>query len=660
MVALPTYIGARRRPDPADSLRRRTRRLRLSTIVALVVTLACAAGRADTERDRSVSAFDGQQARIPLRGIASELTLAGLFSAVDRMASRGVEPADREAYDPLLSEPGNVCAPAVAGRPPLLQALVLAQAETRPFKPQPMQAAGGDVPLYDNLGTLSFKVGTRDAKAQAYFDQGIRWAFAFNHAEAQRAFQTAQKLDPKLAMAWWGEALVLGPNINAPMMPEAVAPALAALAKAVDLAPGAPAKDRALIAALLKRYSADPKAERATLDAAYANAMKSVAEKFPGDDTVLTLYAESVMDTQAWDYWAAGGAKPKGRAGELLAALEKVLARNPNHPGAIHLYIHAVEASTKPDRALPHARRLAALMPGAGHVVHMPAHIFYRVGLYKESLEVNKRAMAVDEKYFNTSPSDPMYKSAYYPHNIHFVLVSAQMGGDGPTALEAATKLDAALSDTVVAQFALLEPIKAAPYLAHAIFSAPDAIFALKAPPKEQVVVSALAHYARALAFAAMKDAAGARREIDAIAAIEQQADFKPYTDWAVPGKEIVQTARLVATARLADAQGDLAGAAKAYEEAVEIEDALAYMEPPYWYYPVRQSLGSVYLRQGKLDAAEKALRDSLVRVRGNGWALAGLAEVYKRKGDAKAEASARQAYTRAWLGGTAPDIARL
>jgi tetratricopeptide (TPR) repeat protein len=523
-----------------------------------------------------------------------------------------------------------------------------------------MQAAGGEVPLYDNLGTLSFKVGTRNAKAQAYFDQGIRWAFAFNHAEAQRAFQAAQKADPKLAMAWWGEALVLGPNINAPMMPEAAAPALAALAKAVELAPGAPAKDRALIAALQKRYSADPKAERAALDAAYADAMKSVAGKYPRDDTVLTLYAESVMDTQAWDYWEAGGAKPKGRAAELLAALEKVLARNPHHPGAIHLYIHAVEASTKPDRALPHARRLAALMPGAGHVVHMPAHIYYRVGLYKESLEINKRAITVDEQYFSTSPSDPMYKSAYYPHNIHFVLVSAQMGGDGPTAIDAAGKLDASLSDMVVAQFAVLEPIKAAPYLAHALFSAPEAILALKAPPKEQVLVSALAHYARALALAAKRDATGAQREIDAIAAIEQKADFKPYTDWAVPGKEIVQTARLVASARLADAQGDLAGAARAYEEAITVEDALAYMEPPYWYYPIRQSLGSVYLRQGKLDAAEQALRDSLGRVRGNGWALSGLAEVYKRKGDTKAEASARKAYGRAWLGGAAPDIDRL
>jgi tetratricopeptide (TPR) repeat protein len=595
---------------------------------------------------------------------AAAWALAGLFSSAHLMANRGVEPSAAELYDPLLFEPGNVCAPAVAGRPALLQALILAQAttktEVRPFQPQPMQAAGGDVPLYGNLGTLSFKVGTPNARAQAYFDQGLRWAFAFNHAEAQRAFQAAQKADPKLAMAWWGEALVLGPNINAPMLPEAAAPALAALARAVELAPDAPAKDRALIAALQQRYSADPKAERAALDAAYADAMKAVAAKYPGDDTILTLYAESVMDTQAWDYWEAGGAKPKGRAAELLAALEKVLARNPHHPGAVHLYIHAVEASTKPERALPHARRLAALMPGAGHVVHMPAHIYYRVGLYKESLEINKRAMAVDEQYFKTSPSDPMYKSAYYPHNIHFVLVSAQMGGDGPTAIDAARKLDAALSDEAVAQFAVLEPIKAAPYLAHVVFSAPETILALKAPPKEQVLVAALAHYARALAFAAKKDAASAQREIDAIAATLQKADFKPYADWAVPGKEIVQTARLVASARLADAQGDLPGAAKAYEEAIAVEDALAYMEPPYWYYPIRQSLGAVYLRQGKLDAAEKALRDSLGRVRSNGWALAGLAEVYKRKGDAKAEAAARKAYARAWLGGSAPDISRL
>jgi tetratricopeptide (TPR) repeat protein len=451
MNALSTFVGAGQRPDPADFPSARTSRLRLSTIAAFALALP-----------------------------------AGLISSADLTASRSVEPSSGGTYDALLSEPGNFCGPSVSGRPPLLQNLILAQTETKPFKPQPMKAAAGPVPLYDNLGTLSFKVGTRDAKAQAYFDQGIRWAFAFNHAEAQRAFQSAQKADPKLAMAWWGEALVLGPNINAPMMPEAVAPALAALAKATELAPGAPAKDRALIAALQKRYSADPKAERPPLDAAFADAMKSVAAKYPDDDTVLTLYAESLMDTQPWDYWESAGAKPKGRATELLAALEKVLARNPDHPGANHLYIHAVEASATPDRGLPSAQRLAALMPGAGHIVHMPAHIYYRVGLYKESMEVNKRAMAVDEQYFRTSPSDPMYRSAYYPHNIHFVLVSAQMGGDGPTAIDAAGKLDASLPDTVIAQFAVLEPIKAAPYLAHALFSAPDTILALKTPPRSR------------------------------------------------------------------------------------------------------------------------------------------------------------------------------
>jgi tetratricopeptide (TPR) repeat protein len=565
------------------------------------------------------------------------------------------------AYDPVLDPRGALCAAPVAGRPALLDALVLAQtAETRPFPVLPMKAAAGAVPLYGNLGGLSLKVGTRNARAQAYFDQGLRWAFAFNHGEAQRAFQAAQREDPALAMAYWGEAFVLGPNINAPMLPGAVAPAFAALSRALELAPAAPEKDRALIAALRQRYSADPAAERAPLDAAFADAMRTVAARHADDDTVQALYAEAVMDTQPWDYWEAAGTRPKGRAGEMLAALETVLARNPDHPGAIHLYLHAVEASATPERGLPHARRLAALMPGAGHIVHMPAHIYYRVGLFKDSMEINKRAMAVDEAYFATSPSDPLYKAAYYPHNIHFVLVSAQMGGDGATAITAADRLDAALADAVVAQYPLLEPIKAAPYLAHAVFSPPADILALPAPPESQVIVAALAHYARALAHAAQREFGDAQREIDAIAGIERSADFQPYLDWYMPGKEIVQTARLVAGARLADARGDLAAAAEAYEAAVAVEDSLAYMEPPYWYYPIRQSLGSVYLRQGRLDAAERVLRESLLRARGNGWALAGLVEVYRRKGDTGAEKAARQAYDNAWFGGRAPDIARL
>lgn len=563
------------------------------------------------------------------------------------------------ALDPLLDFSPAMCTSGL-GRPRLLQTLVLARTETKPFPAQSVQAADGTPPLYQNLGSVSFKAGTADAKAQAYFDQGLRLTFAFNHAEAQRAFRAAQKQDPAFALAHWGEALVLGPNINAPMLPEAVVPAWASLEKAVQLAPAAPAKDRALIAALQKRYSPDSTAVRAELDAAFADAMKQVAAQFADDDTIATLYAESVMDTQPWDYWEAAGTKPKGRAGEIFSTLETVLARNPNHPGAIHYYIHAIEASATPERALPHARRLAALMPGAGHIVHMPAHIYYRVGQFAESLAINKRAMAADEAYFRTSPSDPMYKSAYYPHNIHFVLVSAQMGGDGATAIDAAGKLDAALADEVVARYPALEPIKAAPYLAHSLFSTPATVLALKAPPRNQVLASALAHYSRALAHAANRNAEGARHEIDAIASLENSADFKPYADWYVPGKEIVHTARLVAEARLADARGDLDAAAKAYETAVAVEDSLSYMEPPYWHYPIRQSLGAVYLRQGRLDEAEQTLRESLLRVRGNGWALTGLVEVYKRKGDASAQRSAQQAWKRAWFGKTAVNIEQL
>jgi tetratricopeptide (TPR) repeat protein len=596
-----------------------------------------------------------------LRRVALALAACGFIASATLVASRVTAGDTVEFYDPVLQDnTGRACVPATGGQPALLKHLVLAKTETQPFKPQPMQAAGGDVPLFDGLGTLTFKVGTANAKAQAYFNQGLRLTFAFNHAEAQRAFREAQRLDPDLAMAYWGEALVLGPNINAPMAPEANEPALAALAKAVERAKRAPERDRALIDALAKRYSADPKVERAALDAAFADAMKAVAESFPADDTIQVLYAEAVMDTQPWDYWEAAGAKPKGRANEIVGPLETVLKRNPSHPGAIHYYIHAVEASANPERALPHARRLAALMPGAGHIVHMPAHIYYRVGMYRESLEANRKAMAVDERYFQRSPSDPMYKSAYYPHNIHFVLVSAQMGGDAKTAIDAAAKLDAAIDPEAVKLFAVLEPIKGAPYFAHAQFSEPAAILALPAPAEDFVLMKAMHHYSRAIAYTRAKDFSAAQREITTIGAIAKFGTFKKYTDWGVPAQEIVDTARLVATGRLADAQGNLDAAAKAYEDAILIEDSLAYMEPPFWYYPVRQSLGSVRLRQGRLDDAEKALRDSLGRVRNNGWALAGLAEVYKKKGDAKAEKAARAAYARAWFGKDAPDPARL
>ncbi|WP_284619401.1 tetratricopeptide repeat protein [Aquabacterium humicola] len=582
------------------------------------------------------------------------VTLGGLAAAGASWRSEARKPA----FDPLFAAgpAARTCGPVVSGPPALLRSLVAVS--TTPSAPT---ATAAKVPLYRDLGRLGYKVRTSVPRAQAYFDQGLRLAFGFNHAEAQRAFQAAQKLDPDCAMCFWGEALVLGPNINVPMMPEANAPAVAALARASALKERASDRERALIEALETRYSPDASADRAALDARYADAMAAIAARFPADDTILTLAAEAAMDTQPWDYWEAGGANPKGRGAAMLDLLERVLKRNPVHPGAIHLYIHAVEASTQPEKALAPARRLEALSPGAGHMVHMPAHIYFRLGMYKESLQSNQRAVRVDERYFRTSPSDPLYKSAYYPHNLHFVMVSSQMGGDARTALDAAAKLDAAMPVDVVKAFAIMQPIKAAPFTAHAQFSDAKTVLALPAPDESLLLPRAMYFYARAVALAAAKDFVGAQREIDALAGLSKNADFKPFEAYGVPAPAILQTALHVAQARLADARGDLDAAARSYEAAIAAEDSLSYTEPPYWYFPVRQSLGALRLRQGRLDEARDVLRDALGRVRNNGWALAALVEVEKRRGDAAAERAARAAYARTWFGAKeGPSLARL
>jgi hypothetical protein len=302
----------------------------------------------------------------------------------------------------------------------------------------------------------------------------VRWAYAFNHGEAVRAFRAAQKADPTCAMCYWGEAWALGPNINYPMQPEAVKPAFAAVAQAVALRGSADQKEQALIDALAARYSPDPAADRKALDAAYADAMGKVAASYPDDDQVQVLFADSLMNLQPWDYWAPDKHTPKGRTAEQVAALERVLQRNPDHPGAIHLYIHTVEASTTPGRAEPFADRLNGKMPGAGHLVHMPAHIYYRVGRYLDSLKVNVAATRADEALFATNPPDPVYRLGYYPHNIHFVLVSARMAGDRADAIAAAEKLGNLAWGDTSSVAGLVQPIQQAPYFAHAQFSPPE------------------------------------------------------------------------------------------------------------------------------------------------------------------------------------------
>jgi tetratricopeptide (TPR) repeat protein len=448
---------------------------------------------------------------------------------------------------------------------------------------------------------------------------------------------------------------VLGPNINAPMAPEAVAPAVRAAASAMRLAQGATPAEQALIRAVARRYSANPGAnagaDRAALDKAYADAMTAAARAHPNNDTIQVLFAEALMDLAPWDYWAAAGTQPKHRTAELVDALERVLERNPSHPGAAHYYIHAMEASAHPDKALPAARVLARQIPGAGHIVHMPSHIYYRLGMYREALQSNVQAVAVDEKYFSASSSDPVYRGAYYPHNIHFMMVSALMGGDGKTTLDAAGKLDKAVPADAVKAVGALQPVKSAPYFAHVQFSSPDVLVSLPDPGLEFVLVKAMWHYARAVGYVRQGAADAANREVAAIERIERSADFKPLTDWAIPGREIVQTARAVARGRVADLQGKLPEAIAAYREAVAIQDALPYMEPPYWYYPVRQSLGVALLRAGQLDNAEQVFRTSLARIPSNGWALRGLMEVYRIRGDTAALAAARQRFANTWLG---------
>lgn len=563
----------------------------------------------------------------------------------------------RSGFDPVLAGAAT-CTSAQPGRPPLLDKLVLAQAETAPFRPtggNVAEAATGMPPLYDNLGTLHMPVTTKEPKAQAYFDQGLRLTFGFNHAEAARAFRAARTIDPACAMCWWGEALVLGPNINAPMFPQAVEPAFTAAQAAARLAGRARPVEQALIRAVARRYDASPTANRAALDKAYAAAMTEVARAFPNDDTVQVLFAESLMDLAPWDYWEAAGSRPKGRAGEMVDALERVLERNPRHAGASHYYIHAMEASTHPEKALPYARHLAAQAPGAGHLVHMPSHIYYRVGQYRDALQSNLDAIAADEAYFGNAASDAVYKGAYYPHNIHFVMVSALMGGDGRTALEAAAKLDRALPAALVKEFAMMQPVKAAPYFSHVQFSSADTLLALPDPGNELVLVKAMWHYARAVGHARKGAQAAAAREIAALATLERTADFKPIEAANVPARDIVRTARAVATGRVADARGDLSAAMAAYQMAVDVQDALPYTEPPYWYYPVRQSLGAAQLRAGRLDAAERTFRASLARTPSNGWALRGLVEVYRQRGDQAALAATQQRFDTTWLGKEGP-----
>lgn len=615
----PRAKAHRRQPDAE---RPGLARLMLSTgIVLALVTIGSGVGMGLTADARSPDAAGGR----------------------DHPAISGAQDAPADRLDTVLRSGAMCGAPARSGGATLKPGVHLASATVS------AEFIQSDPPLYDNLGTLTDPITTAAPLAQRYFDQGLRLAYAFNHAEARRAFRMAQRLDPTCAMCFWGEALVLGPNINAPMDEAAAAPALAALATAQQLAASATAREQALIAALARRYSADPTADRAALDAAYADAMAAVAAGFPDDSHIAVLAAEAMMDTQPWDYWEVDQETPKGRTEKIIALLEGVLDREPDHAGAIHLYIHMTEASTTPERAEPYADRLGRLMPGAGHMVHMPAHTYFRIGRYRDSLAANIAAVKADEAYLQQAEVGGIYAHGYYPHNIHFVVESARMAGAGSTAVEYADRLDSALSAPVIREHGWIQAIKVAPYFAHAQFSPPETALALAEPDGQFPFVAAMWRYMRAVAAAAQGDLTLARAEVAAIDDPADQELLAALADAGLPAPQVVAIARKVAEARIARAAGDLDAAVAAYRAAIEIEDTLPYMEPPFWYFPVRQSLGAVLLVQGDAVAAERAFRQALAQFPNNAWALYGLMQAETAQG--KDDAATVRAFANAWIG---------
>jgi tetratricopeptide (TPR) repeat protein len=363
------------------------------------------------------------------------------------------------------------------------------------------------------------------------------------------------------------------------------------------------------------------------------------------------LAAEAAMDTQPWNYWEPGGKEPKGRTADIQKRLESVLAKEPNNPYAIHLYIHLVEASDRPERAEAYADRLAALMPGAGHIVHMPSHIYFRIGRYGDSLDTNQAASKVDETYIAGTGAVGVYPVGYYSHNLHFALVSAQLLGDTKTVLAEADKLDKWLSNDVAAAIPIAQPVKSAPYFAWAQYADPDVILAKSEPPGAPPYVKAMWHYARGVAFAGKKDSAGARTEADAIQRIAQETDWSTLNAWNIPALPVLEVAHDVVLARAAQAVGDENAAIPLWRKAADTQDTIPYMEPPYWYYPVRQSLGAALVKTGQPEEAQKQFDAALERARGSAWALYGLQQAAKAKGDAAAESKAAGDFAKAWRG---------
>lgn len=509
-------------------------------------------------------------------------------------------------------------------------------------------------PLLDGMGDYHRPISTSNAYAQRYFDQGMVMAFGFNHAESARSFRAAQALDPDCAICFWGEAMALGPNINvtangkAIMSPEEQEAAYAAIMRARQLVGNASPQERELIDAMATRYAPQPIEDRETYDRAYATALGELHDRYPLDDDIAAMFAEAWMNTMPWDYWSDGDT-PRPETVPVIAALEQILARNTAHPLALHLYIHAVEASSNPGRAEQAADRLADLVPGSGHLVHMPAHIYWRVGRYGDASAANVRAAASDEDYIAQCNAQGLYPALYYPHNIHFLWAASSMEGRSAVAIEAANKVADNVHLEQIEQFPSVEFFKTIPLLALTQFGRWDEILAEPAPPENLDYSNAIWHYARGTAFASTGNIDAAAAELEQLRSYHGSVNMEFLDTLAYPATTLLSIADALLTGEIALASGDHSVAIANFLYAVSAQDDLPYMEPPFWYYPTRQSLGVALLEAGRYSEAERVYRQDLADYPRNGWSWFGLVQSLEAQGRMTEAAEMRAMFEQIW-----------
>jgi tetratricopeptide (TPR) repeat protein len=520
--------------------------------------------------------------------------------------------------------------------------------DDRVLAEDPRLAEGQLAPILEGLGENHFPVTTNSDRAQMFFDQALLLTYGFNHQEALRSFKEVARLDPDCAMAYWGWALVLGPNLNLPMRPTVVEQAYEAVRMAMDRRAGASPKERALIEALATRYSDDPESDRAPLDAAYADAMQKVHERYPDDNDVAALYAAALMNLSAWDYWEKDG-RPKGRTRDVTTTLEAAIGRDPHHEGALHYYIHIVEP-VDPPRAERVADLLRGLAPGAGHLTHMPSHIYMQVGRYAEAYEANAQAAKADEGYITQCRAQGIYPLNYYPHNVHFLVWAAVMQGRSADALAGARKVASKVpADMHGNDWALYQSFLSMPLATMVRFGMWDEIKKVERPDEDLYFLAGFWHYAQGMAFLRSGERKQARREFRALESIvddpEALGDLIGFSN----AEKLLRIACNLLAGEIAAAAGKFDTAVVHLDRAARLEDALLYNEPPDWFAPVRHTLGAVLLEAGRPVEAEVVYWDDLERYPDNGFSLRGLGEAMKAQGRDDEAAQVAKRFKTAW-----------